>query len=119
MRSTRKTTAAESDGRHAEITPIFLNENERADLGRAKERMLRVSDAHRFGNAGLVFVARLDFPAFLQLAQRKAIGCVAIDLVRGSKDEWRLRRKLSRGLQEIQCAVRVDSEIGLRIARCP
>ena len=119
MRRSRKTTATERDGRHSEIAAVFLDENVRGDLRRAKERMLRVIDAHGLRNAGLIFVARLDFPAFLQLAQRKAIGRVAIDFVRGCKDQRRLRRKISCGLQQIQCAVRVDSKIGLRIARCP
>src|SRR6266571_4785883 len=117
MRRSRKTTATERNRRHSEISSVFLDENVRSDLGCAKERMLRVIDAHGLRNAGLVFVARLDFPAFLQFAQRKAVRCVAIDLVRGCKDEWRLRRKISCGLQQIQCAIRVDSKIGLRIAR--
>ena len=44
--------------------------------------MLRVINAHRLGNAIRVFVARLDFPAFLQFAQRQTIWRVAINLVR-------------------------------------
>ena len=119
MRRSRKTTAAERNRRHSEIAPVFLNENVRGDFRRAKEGMLRVVDAHGLRNAGLVFVAWFNFPAFLQFAQRKAIRRVAIDLVRGCKDEWRLRRKLSCGFQQIQRAIRVDSKIGLRIARCP
>src|ERR1044071_2950223 len=106
MRRACETTAAERYRRHSEIAPVFLNENVRGDLRRAKKGMLRVIDAHSFGNAGLVFVTRLDFPAFLQFAQRKTIRRVAIDLVRGSKDKWRFRRKISRGLPQIQCAVR-------------
>ena len=70
MRRSSETTATERDRRHSEIAPVFLNENVPGNLGRAKERMLCVIDAHRFGNARLVFVARLDFPAFLQFAQR-------------------------------------------------
>src|SRR5439155_3211565 len=101
MRRSRKTTAAERNRRHSEVAPVFLNEDVRGDLGRAKEGMLRVIDAHGLGNARLVFVARLNFPAFLKFAQRKAIRRGAINFVRGGKNEWRLRRKISCGLQQV------------------
>ena len=64
-------------------------------------------------------MAWLDFPAFLQLAQRQTIRRVAIDFVSRCKNERRLGRKLSRGFEQIQCAVRVHRKIGLRIASCP
>src|ERR1700758_4826797 len=102
MRRPGETTATERDGRHSKISSVFLGENVRGYFRRAKERMLSVIDAHRFGNAGLVFVTRLDFPAFLQFAQRQTIRCVAINFVRRSKDEWSFGTKLPRGLQEIQ-----------------
>src|SRR5438094_10315213 len=81
--------------------------------------MFRVIDAHRFRDARLVFVARLDFPAFLQFAQRQTIRRVAIDFVGGSKNEWRFGRKLSSGFEQIQRAVGVYGEIGLRLASGP
>src|SRR5258707_1345913 len=99
MRRSRKTTAAERNRGHSEIAPVFLNEDVPGDLGRAKEGMLGVIDAHCFGNSRLILVARLNFPAFLQFAQRQTIRRVAIDFVRGSKDEWGLGRKISCGLQ--------------------
>src|SRR5438094_10278506 len=48
MRRSRKATAAERYRGHPEIAPVFLDEDVRGDLGRSKERMLRVINAHRF-----------------------------------------------------------------------
>src|SRR5204863_1029679 len=119
MRRSRKTTATERDGRHSEIAAVFLDENVRGDLRRAKERMLRVIDAHGLRNAGLIFVARLDFPAFLQLAQRKAIRRVAIDFVRGCKDQRRLRGKFLAASSKfsVPFALTVKSVCGSRAAQ--
>ncbi len=62
---------------------------------------------------------RLDFPAFLQLAQRQTVRGVAINFVRRCKNKRRFRAEISRRLEQIQRAVGVDGEIGLRIARRP
>src|SRR5262249_60558708 len=59
------------------------------------------------------------FPAFLEFAQRQAIGRVAIDFVRGSKNERRFWRKSSRCLKQIQRPVRIHGEISLWVARSP
>ena len=119
VRGSGEAAAAKGNRRHSEIAPVFLNENVSGDFGRAKEGMLRVIDAHRLGNSRLVFVTGLDFPALLQFSQRQTIWRVAVDFVRRSKNKRRLRRKLSRGFQKIERAVRVHGEIGLRIARSP
>ena len=81
--------------------------------------MLRVIDAHRFGNAGFVLVPRLDFPAQRQFAQWQSVRRVAIDLVRRRENEWRLRANCAGGFKQVQGAIRVNREIGLRIARGP
>ena len=65
VRRPSETAATEGDGRHPEISSIFLDENVCCNFRRAEERMLRVIDAHRFRDTGLVFVAGLYFPAFL------------------------------------------------------
>src|SRR5215471_20071294 len=62
---------------------------------------------------------RLDLPPFLQFVQRQTIRRIAVDLVGGSKNERRFWRKLSRCLEQIQRAVGVYGEIGLRIACSP
>ena len=119
MRRAGETTAPKRYRRHSEISPIFLNQNICGDFGCAKERMFRVIDAHCLGNTSPVLVTGLDFPAFLQFAQRQVVRCVAIDLVRGSKNERSLWRKLSRCLEQIQGAIGVHGEISLRIAHSP
>ena len=112
-------TAAKTNRRHSEIAAVFLHQNVRRDFRRAEERMLRVIDAHGFGNSRLVFVARLDFPALVQFAQRQPIRRVAIDFVRRRKNERRFRANFARRFEQIQRAVGVDREIRLRIARRP
>src|SRR5205085_3157797 len=73
VRGAGETTAAETDRRHVEVTAVFLDENIGRGLRRAEERVLRVVDAHRLGNPGLVFVARFDFPAQRKVAQRQTV----------------------------------------------
>ena len=81
--------------------------------------MLRLVDAHAFGNAGVVFVTGLDLPTQRQFAQRQAIRCVAVDLVRRSKNKRRFRTEVSRCFEQIKRAVGVNREIHLGIARRP
>src|SRR6266540_2993040 len=64
MSRARNTTATKRNRRHSEIASVFLNENVCGDLRRDKEGMLRVVDAHRLGNARLIYAALLDFPAW-------------------------------------------------------
>src|SRR4029077_8979511 len=81
--------------------------------------MLGVIDTHRLRDTGLVFVARLYFPALLEFAQRQTVRRVAIDFVRRCENEWGLGRKLSCSFEQIQRAIGVHSKISLRIARGP
>src|ERR1041385_5073562 len=112
-----ETAAAKTHGRHSEIAAVFLDEQVARGFRRPEERMLRVIDAHGFGNSRFIFVARLDLPAFLEFAQRKTIGRVAVDFVGRTKDEWRFRAKISRGFEQIERAVGVNGEIDRKSTR--
>ena len=81
--------------------------------------MLCLVNAHGLGNAGFILVAGLDFPALLQFDQRQAIGRVAIYLVGGGENEDRLGTGLAGGLQQVERADRVDTEIGVRVPAPP
>src|SRR5437588_6622385 len=119
VRRSSQATAAKTNGRHPEITSVFLHEKIGRSFGSAEEGMLRGIDTHRFGNSRLVFMAGFDFPALFELVQRQPIWRVAINFVRRCKNERRLWTKTPRRFQQIQCAVGVNGEIGLRIARRP
>src|SRR5262245_50681357 len=82
VRRAGETTAPKGNGRHSEIYPVFLDKNVCCNFRRAEERMLRVIDTHRLRDTGLVFMARLYFPAFLEFAQRQTVRRIAIDFVR-------------------------------------
>jgi len=102
VRRPGETAATKRNGRHSEISPVFLDENVCCDFRRTEERMLGVIDTHRLRNTGLVFVARLYFPAFLEFAQGQTVRRVAIDFVRRRENERRLGRKRS-------CQLRANS----------
>ena len=70
VRRASQTAAAETRRRHSKIAAVFLHQNIGRDFRGAKQRMLRLIDAHRFGNSRLEFVTRLDFPARFEFAQR-------------------------------------------------
>src|SRR5262245_34317390 len=59
VRGPGEATGTERNCGHSKVLPVFLDENVRSDLRRAKERMLRVINAHHLGNAG----ARIHEPA--------------------------------------------------------
>src|SRR5712692_2840230 len=78
VRRTGQASAAKTNRRHSKITTIFLDENVSRGFGSAEERMLRVIDAHRFGDSRLVLMTRLDFPTLFQLTQRQLVRPVAV-----------------------------------------
>src|SRR5207244_6115461 len=116
VRRAGETAATKRNGRHSEISPVFLDENIGCNFRRTEERMLGVVDTHRLRNTGLVFVARLYFPAFLEFAQRQTVRRVAIDFVRRGENERRRGRKRSRSFEQLQRAVGGHSKLSLRIA---
>ena len=119
MRRAGETAAAKTYRLHAEIISVFLNQHISGDFACAEKRMFRLVNAHRFGNARLIFVAGFDFPALLQFDQRQAVRRIAIYLIRGGEDEDRFGTKLARGFQQVQRADGVDAKIRVRVARRP
>ena len=62
VRGSGEASAAKTRCRHSEVASVFLHQNIGRRFRRAEKRVLRVIDAHRLGNPGLVFVAGLDLP---------------------------------------------------------
>ena len=116
---TGQAAASKRNSRHSEIAAVFLDENVGSGFGCAKERVLAAIDAHVFGDSGLVLVAGFNFPTFLQLAQWQSIRCIAVHFVGRCEDKWRFGTKVSCGLQQIQGAISINREVGLRFARRP
>src|SRR2546430_10437555 len=114
-----QTTAAKGHRRHVKIATVLLDKQIGGSFRDSEERMLCAIDAHRFGNARLVIVAGFDFPPLWQLAQWEMVWSVAVDLVRRDKDKRRFWTKISCSLQQIECAVGVDGEVGLWIPARP
>ena len=119
MRRAGETPAAETRRLHAEIIAVFLHQHVGRHLARAEQRMFRLVNAHRLGNARLIFMLRLNLPALFQFHQRQAVRRVAIDFVGGRENKNRFGTGFTRGLQQVQRANGVDAKIGVRIARGP
>src|SRR6516162_9639463 len=58
-------------------------------------------------------------PSRLLFDQRQQVGCVAIDFVCTGKYKSRIWAMPASGFKQVERAVGVDTEIGLRVARCP
>ena len=112
--------AAEAGGAHAEITAVFLHDDIGGELGGAEQAVQARIDAHALVDAVRgERVLGADLKAPLLLDQRQEIGRVAIDLVGAGEDERRLRAVPARRFEQVQGAVGVDREIGLRVAGRP
>ena len=119
MRRPSEAAAAKTRGLQAEIVAVFLYQHIRRNLAGAKERMLCHVNAHRLRNAGLVFVAGLDFPALGQLDQRQSVRRVAVDLVRGRENKGGLGTEQTGRLKQIQRADGIHAEVGVGVAGGP
>src|SRR5260370_7924242 len=95
---TREAAAAKRNGWHSKITSVFLDENVSRDFRSAKERMLRVIDAHRFGNSRLVLVPLFDLPALLKFAQLEPLLRLPLSFVHRSKNNLLSRTQFSHHL---------------------
>ena len=111
--------AAERDGRHVEVAPVLLHQQVGGGLGDAEQRVRRAVDRHRGRDAVVVLVVARELEALLVLLERQAVRRVAVDLVGRAEDERGVDRVLARRLEQVERAVGVDAEVGLRLLGGP
>ena len=111
--------AAERDGRHVEVAPVLLHEQVGGGLGDAEQRVRRAVDRHRGRDAVVVLVVARELEPLLVLLQRQEVRRVAVDLVGRAEDERGVDRVLARRLEQVERAVGVDAEVGLRVLGGP
>jgi hypothetical protein len=119
VRRAGQTAAAKAGGLEAEIISVFLHQHVGGNFRCAEQRVLGLVNAHRFRNAGFVFMSGSDFPALFQFHQRQAVRRVAINLVCGSENENRPGAELAGGFEQIERGGGVDAEIRVGVARGP
>ena len=111
--------AAEADRGHVEVPPVLLDEQVGGGLRGAEQRVGRQVDRHRRVDAPVIAVVLRQLQPGRQVLQRQPVGRVAVDLVGRAEDERRVRAMRPGRLEQVQGAVRVDAEVGLRLARRP
>ena len=119
MRWPRQTTAAKARGLHSEVATVFLHQHVRSHFARTEERMFRLVNGHRFINADLERMFRINLPPLFQFYERQPIWRVAIDLVRAGENENGIGTMLPRLFEHVQRTVGIDAEIRKRIAGRP
>ena len=119
VRRTGQAAAAKTGGLQAKIISVFLHQHIGGDFRCAEQRVLGLVNAHRFRNAGFVFVTGFDFPALFQFDERQAVRRVPVNLVRGSENEDRFGAELAGGFEQVERGGGVDAEIRVRITGRP
>jgi hypothetical protein len=109
----------EADGRHLKVATVLLDHKVGSGLRDAEERVERVVDRHRGRDAAVELVVLRQFEPLLELDERQGVRPIAVDLVGRTENERGVRLVVPRRLEEVKRSVRVYSEVGLRIARCP
>ena len=110
---------AEADGGHVEVAAVLLDQQVGGRLGGAEQRVQGRVDRHRRVDPAEVLVVLGQLEPRLQLLQRQAVRRVAVDLVGRGEDEGRLGAVLAGRLEQVEGAVGVDPEVGLRVAAPP
>ena len=111
--------AAEADGRHLEVAAVLLDQQVGGGLGDAEQRVGRGVDRHRGVDPAVVAVRLRQLEALLELLERQPVGGVAVDLVGRAEDERGVGAVGAGRLEQVEGAVGVDAEVGLRVARGP
>ena len=115
----RQAASTEADRGHVEVAAVLLHEQVGGGLGDAEQRVGRGVDRHRRVDPAVVAVVLGQLQAQRELHQRKVVGQVSIYLVRRAEDERRIRGMLASGLEQVERAVGVHAEVGLRVRSCP
>jgi hypothetical protein len=114
-----QTAAAEADRRQPEVAAVLLDQQVGGRLGDPEQRVGGGVDRHRGVDTAEVAVVFGQLEPGLELLQRQPVGGVAVDLVGRAEDEGRARAVRPGGLEQVQGAVGVDPEVGLRLPRRP
>ena len=119
VRGPGQAAAAEADGRHARSTARTP-----APAGRPPPSRPRTASGWRGRSTSRCRSRRSsddprELEPGLQLLERQPVGRVAVDLVGGAEDERRVGAVRARRLEQVEGAVGVDAEVGLRVARGP
>ena len=109
----REAAGAEAYGRHPEVAPVLLHHQVRRGLRDAEQRVGRGVDAHRRVDPAVVGVRRRELEPRFVLDERQPVRRVPVDLVRRGEHEACVRSVPTRGLEQIERAVRVHAEVHL------
>src|SRR5579884_4328438 len=119
MRGTGKAARSKTNGFHAEITAVFLDEEVGGELGGAEQRMHGQIDRHAFVDAGFVTRPCLNFKARIHFPQGQMVGSVPVNFIRRGENEDGVWTTLARCFEKHERAVRIDSEVGMWIVSGP
>lgn len=75
-----QTSTTQGTGRHAEISPVFLDHDIGGNFRSTEERVLRLVDRKAFRDPMLV-VGAAKIPTRFQFIKREAVGTIAVNLV--------------------------------------
>ena len=109
-RQAGQAAAAEAHGRHAEVAPVLLHHHVGRNLGGAKHAVQACVDPAVFADSVHILWPRVVVPC-LELHERQLVGRVTVHLVGAHVDERRLGTMLTRGLEQVKRAGRVDIEV--------
>src|SRR5687767_6221284 len=119
MTRSGKTPATKTYCGYIEVAAELLRQYVGGNFRSTEQAVLGMVDAHRLVDAIAVFMLIIDLPAFLLLDQRQTVRSVAVDFVRGSEDEGRMRKVIPRQFEHVQGAIRIDGEIRVHVPGGP
>ena len=114
-----QTAAAKGRGFHVKVLAVFLHQNIGGNFGSAEQTVHATVDGHRFRDAIVEVMRRVDFPAEFFFDQRQSVGRVTVDFIGRGKNEHGVVGMLSSAFEQVQGAVGVDGEVFVRVASGP
>src|SRR4051794_23696597 len=92
----REAPGAKADRRHAEVAPVFLNQQIGCGLGGSEQGVQRRVDRHRRVDPVEPLVVSRELEALPDVLEREPVRRVAVDLVGRGEDEGRIGAVLAR-----------------------